>query len=223
MTDVTDVTEFELSQETNLTERSLPDTSGQVILQVGEQQFRTSKATLEGCGKLHAMVSDRWRSGELSDNIFFLDADPGVFNHVMRFLRHGVYPLCYTMASGHDYALYTAIYNLADFLVIDELAGWLRDQKYLHAIKIHTSARIEEGEDDLSGIKDSNIKIQYHPTWRIVKKYVCPRGIAVHYGNPRACGRACLAAQGDEEDEYEDCPVLSTLCVTEKVVFDQNS
>ncbi|KAI4168252.1 MAG: hypothetical protein LQ343_006539 [Gyalolechia ehrenbergii] len=206
----------------SLPERSLPDASGQVILQVGEQQFHTSKATLEGSEMLNAMVSDRWKSGEQSDNTFFLDADPEVFKHILRFLRHGVYPICYDMASGHDYGLYIAIYKLADFLWVPKLAGWLRDQRYLQALKTMTSARIKDDEDDLSAINDSNIKIQYHPTWRTVKRYVCPRGLSVHYDNPQACGKACRAAQGNAENEYEDCPVLSTLCVTERVLFDQN-
>lgn len=54
-----------------------------------------------------------------------------------------------------------------------------------------------------------------------MKKYVCPRGIPVHYDNPSACGRACLNAQGDADDEFDEIPVLSTVVVMEKVEFEQ--
>ncbi|KAL8931953.1 MAG: hypothetical protein Q9216_007015 [Gyalolechia sp. 2 TL-2023] len=219
------MTDFGLSPEIGFSsETSLPDdASGHVILQVGEEQFHTSPATLNGSEMLQRLISKPWNQDEHpdSDKTFFLDADPVVFKYVLRFLRHGVYPLCYDQASGHDYALYTAIYKLSDFLLIPTLTEWLRDQKYLQALKIKTWAHVVEGEDDLSATNDSNLKTQYHPTWRFVKKYVCPRGIGKHYDNPGACGRACKAAQGDAEDEYEDCPVLSTLCVTEQLIFDR--
>lgn len=37
---------------------------------------------------------------------------------------------------------------------------------------------------------------------------MCLRGIGLHRGNPRACGRQCRNEQGDREDEYADelCP-----------------
>lgn len=170
---------------------------------------------------LKAMVSHRWNASKDGEKTFFLDADPEAFKHILCFLRHGVYPLCYNSASGHDYYLYTVIYKLADYLQITELAAWLHGKKYLEAIKVTTRASVSEGEDALFATDESNVKMQYHPSWRIVKKYVCPRGIRNHYDNPQGCGKACRAALGDEDDEYEDCTVLSILSVAEKVFYDQ--
>lgn len=198
-------------------------TSEPIVLQVGEQRFLTSRDTLSRSHHLHALASGRWDSNTQSDGSFFIDADPEIFKHILRFLRHGVYPLCYDKAKGHDFAMYAAIQKQADYLVIPKLVKWLSQGQYTSAITTATMAQIVEGVDKLDGTNDSGSKISYHPTWRTVKKYVCPRGITVHYGNAWRCGRDCGKAQGDAEDEYEDCPVLSTLVLTEKTVLDKIS
>ncbi|KAI4121312.1 MAG: hypothetical protein LQ338_006443 [Usnochroma carphineum] len=195
--------------------------AGPIVLQVGEGRFHASESTLSESPVLKAMIAERWESSKQPDGSYFLDADPEVFKHVLRFLRHGVYPLCYNIAKGHDFAMYTAIHKQADYLMLDTLAEWLSKRLYLQAITVETSAHVVEDEDGLSGKHDSDTLVQYHPFWRTKKKYVCPRGIAVHYDNPGRCGRACQQAQGDAGDEYEDCPVLSTLVLTKKVAFDQ--
>ncbi|KAI4262008.1 MAG: hypothetical protein L6R42_002807 [Xanthoria sp. 1 TBL-2021] len=198
-------------------------TSEPIALQVGEQRFLTSRDTLSRSDHLNAVISGRWDSNTQPDGSFFIDADPEIFKHILRFLRHGVYPLCYDKAKGHDFAMYAAIQKQADYFVIPKLVKWLSQGEYTKAITIATMAQIVEGVDKLDGTTDSGTKISYYPTWRTVSKYVCPRGIAVHYGNTWRCGRDCRKAQGDAEDEYEDCPVLSTLALTEKTVFDKDS
>lgn len=199
-----------------------PTTSKSITLQVGEKRFYTCEDTLSGSAMLSAMVAQRWESHKQPDGSYFVDADPLIFEHILRFLRHGVYPLCYSIHQGHDYALYTAIYKQALYFLIVNLAEWLGKQRYLEAVKTETSVQVVENEDTdfgLAGVTDSDTRVQYHPSWRIKKKYVCPRGIAVHYDNPGGCGRACRSALGEAEDQYEECPVLSTLVVKEKVVF----
>lgn len=193
-----------------------------MVLQVGEQRFLTSRDTLSRSDHLNAIASGRWDSNKQADGSYFIDVDPEIFKHILRFLRHGVYPLCYDKAKGHNYATYAAIQKLADYLVIPKLVKWLNQGQYIKAVTTETIAHIVEGVDKLDGTKDSSTETSYHPTWRTVKKYVCPRGIALHYGNAWRCGRDCRRAQGDADDEYEDCPVLSTLVLTEKTVFDNN-
>ncbi|KAL8719763.1 MAG: hypothetical protein Q9225_003279 [Loekoesia sp. 1 TL-2023] len=190
-----------------------------IVLQVGEKRFYATEDTLSGSGMLKAMITERWESSKQADGSFFIDVDPEAFEHILRFLRHGVYPLCYDIVKGHDFAMYTTIHKQADYLMIDQLVEWLDKQQYLQAVSTETSARIVEDENRLFSTNASNTKVHYHPSWRIQKKYVCPRGIPVHYDNPGACGRACRLAQGDEEDKYDDCPVLSTLVLTERTVF----
>ena len=202
----------------------VPNESGPIVLQVGEQRFYASEDTLSGSGMLRAKLARYWESDKQADGSYFLDVDPEIFKHVLRFLRHDVYPLCYDIVKGHDFATYTAIHQQAGFLLIPKLVDWLSNRRYLQAVKIQSSARVvedDEGPSRLGGTEESNVKVQYYPSWRIKKRYVCPRGIAAHYDNPRGCGKECKKAQGDAEDEYEDCTVLSTLIVEEKIVFNR--
>lgn len=203
---------------------SVTNGSGPIALQVGEQRFYASKDTLSGSGMLRAKIARCWESDKQADGSYFLDADPEIFKHILRFLRHGTYPLCYDMVKGHDVAMYTAIRQQAAYLLVQKLVDWLSNQRYLQAVSIQSSTRVVEdiqGPSRLGGTTESNVKVQYYPSWRTEKRYVCPRGIAAHYDNPRGCGQACRKAQGDAENEYEDCPLLSTLLVEEKMVFNR--
>ncbi|KAL8696234.1 MAG: hypothetical protein Q9201_007760 [Fulgogasparrea decipioides] len=120
---------------------STPGASGPIVLQVGEQRFYGSKDILSGSEMLKAKTNEHWLSGKQTDGSYFLDADPAVVKHILRFLRHGVYPLCYDIAKGHDFALYAAIHRQADFLLIEKLTSWLGDQQYFKAVTVERSAR----------------------------------------------------------------------------------
>ncbi|KAL9012484.1 MAG: hypothetical protein Q9173_002753 [Seirophora scorigena] len=174
-------------------------------------------------GGLQTEIVMHATAGAPTDNptgSYFLDLDPDIFTHVLRFLRAGLYPICYDGAKGHDVAAYAAIAAQAAYLGVPKLCDWVDGRRYLKAVTRESSAKIVEGEDGLRGVQGADTKVRYHPFWKTEKNYVCPRGIAVHYGSPGKCGRACKQAQGDAEDEYEDCEVLKTLVVTEKTVFD---
>ncbi|KAI4099955.1 MAG: hypothetical protein L6R37_005751 [Teloschistes peruensis] len=202
-----------------------------ITLQVNSTRFTTTAATLSASPMLAAKLRDDWASSERQpDGSYHLDADPETFAHILRFLRDGIYPLAYDIERGHDFLLYTRVRCLAEFLLVDKLVVWLREKRYLKAVRVETSARVVKEEDgdvgfgrgkggDGGGMEDVGTKVRYFPTWRVVKRYVCPRRI--HNDNRAGCGRQCLRAQGDREDEYEDCNVLSTLVVKEKVVFDE--
>ncbi|KAL8785780.1 MAG: hypothetical protein Q9213_003158 [Squamulea squamosa] len=196
-------------------------TSEPIVIQVGEQRFYTSSDSLSRSDHLNAMISCRWDSNKQPDGSYFIDADPEVFKHVLQYLRLGVYPLCYDKAKGHDFAMYASIQKLANYLIIPKLVEWLSQRQYLEAVTVRTSGQVVEHVDKLDGLSDLSTEIQYHPTWRTVKKYVCPRGIFEHYDNPNGCGKACRKIQGDAENRYDDYPVLSTLVLTKKTTFNQ--
>ncbi|KAL8773755.1 MAG: hypothetical protein Q9209_001523 [Squamulea sp. 1 TL-2023] len=197
-------------------------TSGPIVLQVGEQRFHTSSDSLSRSDHLNAMISGHWDSGRQPDGSYFIDADPEVFKHILQYLRLGLYPLCYDKAKGHDFAMYASIHKLANYLIIPNLVEWLSQRQYLKAVTIQTSAQIMEDVNALGDLKDLSIETHYYPTWRTVKKYVCPREIYEHYNNPHGCGKACRKIQGDAEDRYHECPTLSTLILTKKTVFNQH-
>ena len=51
------------------------------------------------------------------------------------------------------------------------------------------------------------------------KVYLCPRGIAVHRGDPGQCGRLCHEAQEGFPIEFDEEHVVQTLAVRTKVVY----
>ncbi|KAK4442494.1 hypothetical protein QBC34DRAFT_387218 [Podospora aff. communis PSN243] len=67
----------------------------------------------------------------------FVDSDPGVFSHLLRYLRRGVFPLSYT-STGHDLHLYAALLPESLYFQCDALTLWLQDELYLRCVE-HTS------------------------------------------------------------------------------------
>ncbi|KAL9576942.1 MAG: hypothetical protein Q9212_006700 [Teloschistes hypoglaucus] len=202
-----------------------------LILQVGSERFFTTIETLSRSPLFKVKLQDGWRFKKQVDGSYFLDADPEIFAHILRFLRHGIYPLAYDSVKGHDFGMYAAISRLADVYHVKKLSVWLKEQRYLEVIRTETSTRIAQEEvNKEEGLVPSNIgnrtsnanvKFQYFPSFNILEKYVCPRGVKEHYDNPEGCGEACKQVQGDKEDEYEDTGVMSTVIVKEKKVFNR--
>ncbi|MCJ1451023.1 hypothetical protein MMC28_001357 [Mycoblastus sanguinarius] len=195
-----------------------------VTLQVGGQRFVTRAKTLvEGSGYFCSLLSGRWDStnSKQEDGSYFVDADPDVFQHVLRYLRHSLLPLFYDGVKGHDYPLYLAVLEQARYFQISPLQRWIEDKEYLRAVQIVRSAVVYDGTDEVAETTGADVQVEYYPAWTTEKVYVCPRGIHVHRGNPSACGRACMNAQGDAEDEYVDEEVLKMVEVRKKIVFDE--
>ena len=66
-----------------------------VTIQVGERAFTTTQDTLSKSGVLTAMLSGSWEGDLLDNGSYFIDADPDIFEYVLRYLRHGIFPLFY--------------------------------------------------------------------------------------------------------------------------------
>jgi hypothetical protein len=52
-----------------------------------------------------SLLSGRWNTAR-EDGSYFVDADPDLFVHILRYLRRRVLPVFYNLQKGHDYALY---------------------------------------------------------------------------------------------------------------------
>ncbi|KAL8793928.1 MAG: hypothetical protein Q9195_003441 [Heterodermia aff. obscurata] len=78
-------------------------------LQVGERKFITTKDTLSKSGFFAALLAGPWEGDLLMDGSYFIDADPDIFDFVLKYLRHGTFPLFYDKVRGHDYRLYLAV------------------------------------------------------------------------------------------------------------------
>lgn len=152
-----------------------------------------------------------------------------VFAHVLRYLRHGIFPVFYDEAKGgHDYAMYVAVLEQARYFGVEPLRVWLEGGKYLAAVKVEREGRrvvvVEEGDvgvgSTMGAVVRGNVAVEHHVGWVTRKVYVCPRGIGVHRGNRNACGKDCRRVQGGADDEYEDEAVMKVFEVRKTTTLD---
>jgi BTB/POZ domain-containing protein KCTD9 len=212
-----------MSDERELRDSPAPSVDRQISLQVGERRFVTTAETLiSESGFFASLLSGRWDNIQ-KDGSYFVDADGGLFEHVLRYLRRGVFPVFYDKIKGHHHHLYLALLEEAKYFQIRQLEEWLEKKQYLYALKIRYSATDVEGTQDLQLSRSTNMDLEFYPEWGSKKMYICPRGIYVHRGNPNACGRDCRRAQGDADDIYEEEPVLRVLVVEKQIVFDTHA
>ncbi|PYI01540.1 hypothetical protein BO78DRAFT_269787, partial [Aspergillus sclerotiicarbonarius CBS 121057] len=169
-----------------------------------------------------SLLSSRWANNALPDGSYFIDADPTLFEHILRYLRRGVYPLFYSPDKGHDYALYSALLEETRYFGIPDLEAWLEEKRYLNAVQIVTWVDTINDDDttSLQTTRPVNEWVELYPEWDVRGVYVCPRRIAVHRGKPWACGRQCDKERDGEEYKYEDEPVVKLFVVHKSVVFD---
>ncbi|MCJ1479066.1 hypothetical protein MMC13_007750 [Lambiella insularis] len=183
----------------------------QIMLQVGERQFNTSLQSLKKAPTLEKLVSPQWNQGS-KDKLIFIDADGDVFEHILQHLRSGMFPVFYDRNKGHDYAMYAAVYQQADYWGADKLAEWIQTGMYLQMVKVtHTVSK----DDDYQGGESLNTsqEIEYFPKWGTKEIYVCPRQIPSHKGSQGSCGRQCASARGTNPIRYEEEEVLKMVMV----------
>jgi hypothetical protein len=89
-----------MSSTNSLQDSPVTSTNRRVTLQVGERRFVTTLQTLEKSGGF-ASLSRRWVNRQ-EENSYFVDADPTIFEHILRYLRRGVLVIFYDKAKGHD-------------------------------------------------------------------------------------------------------------------------
>lgn len=178
-----------------------------VTLQVGERRFITSRETLvRESGFFASLLSGRWES-ELLDGSYFVDADPGLFEHILRYLRRGVFPIFYDVQKGHDHPLYLALLEEARYFQIDRLQDWLGNKRYLQALTVKSSVvELDEKlkpKDFMATELSESAPTTLHIGWEKRNVYVCPRGIHVHRGKHEECGRKCRNLRHDTGFIYD--------------------
>lgn len=224
------LTNLSNSRPASPSEESSPDpdpisTGSMINLQVGERRFTTTLVTLTTeSGFFSSMFSSHWRqnNNKQADGACFVDADPDLFVHILRYLRHGQLPIFYANGTGPDYGLYAAVLGEARYFQIDRLVQWLERMRYLDVVKVQ---RIAFHAEELDVLQETNLAsedIEYHPFRTTRKVYVCPRDLADHRGKPYACRKLCHEARGDDEPEHEEEPVVETLIIRKKVLFNHN-
>lgn len=181
-----------------------------VRLQVCERWFTTSRETLVRRSTFfEALLSSRWKNAR-EDGSYFVDADPTLFDHILRYLRRpNVFPIFYDPAKGHDLVLYNALLEEARYFMIDELINWFEGEGYLNSVTVNHTVTVIDREPSFLGIvydgqEEPNTQVTFHPQLVPLKVYVCPRGLYVHRGKEWKCGKACKKAQGNSPPAYEE-------------------
>ncbi|KAF1829515.1 hypothetical protein BDW02DRAFT_634380 [Decorospora gaudefroyi] len=137
----------------------------QITLDVSGRQYRTCKATLQTSPYFQNLLA-RWDEcgDRQEDGSYFIDADPDVFQHVLQFMRRpSKFPLFWTEETGFDYALYNKLEAEADYFLLHDLRDWLREKRYVDAVKIVVDVMVFS-ESDLSDWRfrrqDADIEVQ---------------------------------------------------------------
>lgn len=207
-----------LSENAPLT-RSI-NINAKTILNVGGRRFETAPDTLtHESDYFKNLLSGKWSDGKDSGGSYFVDADPALFEHILSYLRRGVLPIFWDKQQGHDHYLYFRLLQEARYFRIERLERWLVEEEYLKAVRINRVPHLVQETAQLGSSTEANIDEEYYPIWKKDKVYICPRGIHVHRGDPRACGRACANAQGDSGPKYEEELVLETLVISKSTTF----
>lgn len=186
---------------------------------MGETRFVTARETLVTESIVFAsLLSGRWDNA-LPGGSYFIDADPTLFEHILRYLRRGVLLIFYDINKGHDHALYLALLEEARYFQIARLQYWLENKQYLHVLAVECSVEEVEGTRYLSTTLPTDTRVEHYPRWEARKVYVCPRGISCHRGQPQRCGIKCKKAQGDEDTAYEEEQALMCVVVKKRIVL----
>lgn len=114
-----------------------------VRLQLGDRVFTTTMDTLNASPVLAAKFSQRWNSSTASTSTdmpaarkkrkpqkIFLDANPEIFQYILDFLRQNATPMIWDPQHGFDTNKYAAIYQMARYYGLNELAEWIKQAKY---------------------------------------------------------------------------------------------
>jgi hypothetical protein len=196
-----------------------------ITLDIGGRKFKTELNTLRsGSGLFHHQLSGRFPWSRQEDGSYFMDADPDLFAHLLRFMRRPeIFPLFYTKANGFDYDLYNRLEAEAEYFQMHELHEWIKEKKYSKAIEVKIGPPIVTTIPGLPSPfpHDSYTNEEVHVTACTKKVYLCPRQIRAHRGDPDACGAACKQRRAQVGVVYEDQPYWQILSMKKEVVVDQ--
>ncbi|KAI4952145.1 hypothetical protein J4E91_003607 [Alternaria rosae] len=135
-----DTSAIDLTGLTNEVPNITGDYPKTLILDIGGRKFKVSRDTLRAeSGLFRHQLSGRFPWEPEANGSYFLDADPDLFEHLLRFMRRPeVLPLFYDAAKGYDYDLYNRLEAESQYFQIDVLHDWIKEKKYLNAIRVQT-------------------------------------------------------------------------------------
>ncbi|KAG6182710.1 hypothetical protein E4U36_003176 [Claviceps purpurea] len=142
-----------------------------IKLLVGERTFITTRDTLIRESQFFSRhFSGPWAEPP-QDGIYFVDADPALFEHILRYLRQSVFPLFYRQSIGHNLGLYAALCKEAEFFQILRLHIWLTEGRYLDAVHEKKGWKVVN-MDRLDPVQLASRRVVTHGTSRLPLIYV---------------------------------------------------
>ncbi|KAJ3133745.1 hypothetical protein HDU90_005583 [Geranomyces variabilis] len=101
-----------------------------VKLNVGGREFLAGQSSLTIKSPYFATLLGGDFSHQLVNDHIFIDADPEMFGHILRYLRRLEYPLFYNLA------LYAQLRVEAEFFGLERLEKWIRNKEFVSAVKV---------------------------------------------------------------------------------------
>ncbi|KAF3031155.1 hypothetical protein E8E11_000733 [Didymella keratinophila] len=101
------------------------------VINVGGRPFTTLKSTLEQSPYFANMLSPRWAESTTYhvNGAPFVDRSPLLFEHILDFLRSAAPPIFWTRTNGFDLPLYASLLREAEYLQVEALATWIRNEQ----------------------------------------------------------------------------------------------
>ncbi|KAI9172597.1 Trishanku [Paramyrothecium foliicola] len=192
-----------------------------VVLRVGERKFFTTKSTLTTESAYFATRFSRWDDAD-TDRSYFIDGDPDIFEHILRYLRTSKPPLFFDQhTQTHDLAKYAALLGEARYFQMPALESWILKKKYLQVIQTKISLQIFD-DSNVSSVMANTTELPSTSTIEIFsssgtrKRLVCPLECVMGYRH--SCGSHCLD-QKSPAYGFEDTPCFNVLVVRRDVTF----
>ncbi|KAM0283650.1 hypothetical protein ACHAQH_002430 [Verticillium albo-atrum] len=167
----------------------LSHSSDHIIVQVGERRFETTRTTLRKSLLLHNLLSHHPTTAAAP---LFLDADPTSFADLLTHLRTALYPLFWSVPTGHDLPRYAALHTTARHFYVKDLESWLARKAYLSAVTV--DVRIRKVEALGRQPFHRQYLLQGHQTLSIGAAvagrevvWTCPAGKGEHDGDSLMC------------------------------------
>jgi hypothetical protein len=189
-----------------------------VSLDVSGCIYRTHEATLQASPYFRNLMA-RWKDccDRQEDGSFFVDANPDVFQHILNFMRRpSKFPLFWTKNTGFDYALYNNLEAEADYFLLNDLRDWIRQKRYLDAVRI-TIERITLKEYELlngrrSERSEADIEVQsFFGSYSGERRYCCPLGI--HSDDTKCSSNECMKITKAHGPHFHDSAKKLTMVI----------